>query len=30
MELVRRIHALPAEGQRLTPPFGIQRAIRLN
>ncbi len=30
MELVRRIHALPADGQRLTPPFGIQRAIRLN
>lgn len=30
MDLVRRIHALPADGQQLTPPFRIQRAIRLN
>ena len=29
-ELVRQIHALPAEGQSLTPPLPIQRAIRLN
>ncbi len=30
LELVRKIHRLPAEGQELTPPFRIQRAIRLN
>jgi peptidyl-prolyl cis-trans isomerase A (cyclophilin A) len=30
MEVVRKIHAAPAEGQRLTPPIRIQRAIRLN
>ena len=29
MELVRKIHAGPAEGQRLTPPWQIQRAVRL-
>jgi len=29
MELVRKIHAGPAEGQRLTPPLEIQRAVRL-
>lgn len=30
MDLVRRFHAAPAEGQQLTPPIAIQRAIRLN
>ncbi len=30
MDLVRRIQALPADGQTLTPPVSIQRAIRLN
>jgi len=30
MEVVRKIHAAPAEGQLLTPPIRIQRAIRLN
>jgi cyclophilin family peptidyl-prolyl cis-trans isomerase len=30
MELVRKIHSLPADGQQLSPPFRIQRAIRLN
>jgi cyclophilin family peptidyl-prolyl cis-trans isomerase len=29
MDLVRKIHAGPADGQRLTPPFQIQRAVRL-
>jgi peptidyl-prolyl cis-trans isomerase A (cyclophilin A) len=28
MEVVRRIHQLPADGQRLSPPVLIQRAIR--
>jgi peptidyl-prolyl cis-trans isomerase A (cyclophilin A) len=30
MELVRKIHAAPSDGQSLTPPIRIQRAIRLN
>lgn len=30
MELVRKIHASPAEGQRLAPAIRIQRAVRLN
>lgn len=30
MELIKKIHSLPANGQQLTPPFRIQRAIRLN
>lgn len=30
MEVVRRIHALPADGQTLREPVRIQRAIRLN
>jgi len=30
MEVVRKIHGSPAEGQKLEPPFRIQRAIRLN
>lgn len=30
MDLVRRIHALPADGQQLVEPVRIQRAIRLN
>lgn len=30
MDLVRKIQSLPAEGQKLKPPLGIQRAIRLN
>jgi peptidyl-prolyl cis-trans isomerase A (cyclophilin A) len=29
MELVRKIHAGAADGQRLTPPMQIQRAVRL-
>jgi peptidyl-prolyl cis-trans isomerase A (cyclophilin A) len=29
MELVRRIHAAPADGQNLTPPIRIQRAVRM-
>ena len=29
MDVVRRIHTQPAEGQQLTPPVRIQRAIRL-
>lgn len=29
MDLVRKIHALPAEGQRLTPPCKLQGAFRL-
>jgi len=28
MEVVRRIHQLPAHGQQLSPPAIIQRAIR--
>lgn len=28
MEVVRKIHALPAEGQQLTPPIKIQNAFR--
>jgi len=28
MELVREIHAMPADGQRLDPPLRIQRAVR--
>jgi cyclophilin family peptidyl-prolyl cis-trans isomerase len=30
MDLVRKIHAAPAEDQQLSPPVAIQRAIRLN
>jgi len=30
MDVVRKIHASPAEGQKLTPPIRIQRAIRFN
>lgn len=30
MDLIRQIHASPAEGQVLTPPVEIQRAVRLN
>jgi len=30
MELVREIHAMPADGQRLDPPFRIQRAVRVH
>lgn len=30
MELIRKIHGSPADGQRLTPPIRIQRAVRLN
>jgi cyclophilin family peptidyl-prolyl cis-trans isomerase len=30
MDLVRRIQTSPAQGQQLTPPVPIQRAIRLN
>jgi cyclophilin family peptidyl-prolyl cis-trans isomerase len=30
MDLVRRIHTAPVDGQRLSPPIDIQRAIRLN
>ena len=30
MEVVRKIHASPADGQSLKPPVKIQRAIRLN
>jgi len=30
MDLVRKIHAGPADGQLLAPPIRIQRAIRLN
>lgn len=30
MELIRKIHASPCEGQRLVPPIPIQRAVRLN
>jgi peptidyl-prolyl cis-trans isomerase A (cyclophilin A) len=28
MEVVRKIHQQPADGQKLTPPVLIQRAIR--
>jgi cyclophilin family peptidyl-prolyl cis-trans isomerase len=30
MDLVRKIHNSPADGQQLTPPIRIQRAVRLN
>ena len=30
MEIMRNIHASPADAQNLTPPIRIQRAIRLN
>lgn len=30
MDVVRKIHASPADGQKLTPPVRIQRAIRLD
>jgi cyclophilin family peptidyl-prolyl cis-trans isomerase len=30
MDLVREIHAMPADGQSLDPPLRIQRAIRTN
>jgi peptidyl-prolyl cis-trans isomerase A (cyclophilin A) len=30
MKLVHEIHAMPAEGQSLDPPFRIQRAIRVH
>ena len=30
MDVVRKIHTLPADGQTLTPPLGIQRAIRIH
>jgi cyclophilin family peptidyl-prolyl cis-trans isomerase len=30
MELLRRIHAFPADGQALKPPVRIQRAVRQN
>lgn len=30
MDIVRRIHQMPADGQQLQPPVKIQRAIRLN
>ena len=30
MDLVKKIHAAPAEGQSLKPPIRIQRAVRLN
>ena len=30
MDIVRHIHQLPANGQLLSPPVRIQRAIRLN
>jgi cyclophilin family peptidyl-prolyl cis-trans isomerase len=30
MELVREIHAMPAEGQNLVPPLRIQRAVRFH
>jgi hypothetical protein len=30
MDIVRKIHQLPAEKQQLTPPVKIQRAIRLH
>ena len=30
MEIVRKIHAAPAQGQELKPPIRIQRVIRMN
>jgi cyclophilin family peptidyl-prolyl cis-trans isomerase len=30
MDLVREIHAMPADGQSLDPPFRIQRAVRVH
>ena len=30
MDLVREIHAMPADGQRLDPPLSIQRAVRVH
>ncbi len=30
LEVLRQIHTAPADGQKLTPPIRIQRAIRLN
>jgi cyclophilin family peptidyl-prolyl cis-trans isomerase len=30
MDLVREIHAMPANGQRLDPPLSIQRAVRVH
>ena len=30
MELVREIHAMPADGQSLDPPLSIQRAVRVH
>lgn len=30
MEIVRKIHSSPAQGQQLTPPIAIRRAIRLD
>ena len=30
MELVREIHAMPADGQNLAPPLSIQRAVRVH
>ena len=30
MELVREIHAMPADGQNLDPPLRIQRAVRVH
>jgi len=30
MDLIRQIHTSPADGQQLSPPIPIQRAIRLN
>ena len=30
MDVVRRIQTLPVQGQNLTPPIRIQRAVRMN
>ena len=30
MDVVRKIHAAPADGQTLKPPVRIQRALRVN
>jgi peptidyl-prolyl cis-trans isomerase A (cyclophilin A) len=30
MDLVREIHAMPADGQSLNPPLSIQRAVRVH
>lgn len=30
MDVVRKIHQSPANGEKLTPPIRIQRAVRLN